>query len=51
MGQKLLGKDTTKVGQGNAFRKKWISKEGAGFVRAVSCPVHLFGSETTKRRE
>ncbi len=33
--QKMLGEETTKVGQSRAFRNKWISKEGAGFVKTV----------------
>ena len=31
-----VGDDTTKIGQAIAFKNKWISKEGDGFVRAVS---------------
>ena len=34
--QRLVGDEAAKVGQGGAFRKKWIAKEGNGFVRAVS---------------
>ena len=31
-----LGDETTKVGQGNAFKNGWIAKEGEGFVKKVS---------------
>lgn len=37
--QKRLGDETTKVGQMRAFKNKWIAKDGAGFVRAVSAYV------------
>ncbi|WVF69528.1 phenylalanine-tRNA ligase, alpha subunit [Kwoniella sp. CBS 6097] len=37
--QKLVGKDVTSIGQGRAFKNKWIAKDGAGFVRAVEAPV------------
>lgn len=30
-----LGDETAKIGQGNAFKNKWISKQGDGFVRLV----------------
>lgn len=36
--QQTLGGETTKIGQSRAFKNKWISKEGAGFVKAV-CPI------------
>ncbi|WWC59732.1 phenylalanine-tRNA ligase, alpha subunit [Kwoniella dejecticola CBS 10117] len=36
--QKLVGADVAKIGQSNAFKKKWISKDGAGFVRAIEQP-------------
>ncbi|WWC68180.1 phenylalanine-tRNA ligase, alpha subunit [Kwoniella pini CBS 10737] len=36
--QKLVGADVAKIGQSNAFKKKWISKDGPGFVRAVEQP-------------
>jgi hypothetical protein len=39
--QKLLGDETAKIGQMRAFKNKWISKEGAGFVRAVSRRAHF----------
>jgi phenylalanyl-tRNA synthetase alpha chain len=41
-----LGPDTTKIGQGKAFKNKWISKEGAGFVKAV-CRIWLQVSVST----
>lgn len=34
--KKLVGDETAKIGQMRAFKNKWIAKEGAGFVRAVS---------------
>lgn len=34
--QEKLGKELATVGQLNAFKKKWIRKQGDGFVRAVS---------------
>jgi hypothetical protein len=45
--QKALGPDTTKIGQGKAFKNKWISKEGAGFVKAVrpSLPLISIAAE------
>jgi hypothetical protein len=44
--QKVVGDETTKVGQGKAFKNKWITKEGSGFVKAVgirviTCFIHL----------
>ncbi|ORY30220.1 tRNA synthetases class II core domain (F)-domain-containing protein [Naematelia encephala] len=36
--KKLLGDETTKIGQMRAFKNKWIAKEGSGFVRAVEAP-------------
>lgn len=33
--QAKLGADVAKVGQLNAFKKKWIKKEGDGFAKAV----------------
>lgn len=32
----MVGDETTKIGQGKAFKNKWITKEGSGFVKAVS---------------
>jgi phenylalanyl-tRNA synthetase alpha chain len=35
--QAALGEDSAKIGQGKAFRNKWIKKRSdGGFVRAVS---------------
>jgi phenylalanyl-tRNA synthetase alpha chain len=34
--QKLVGDDVLKIGQGKALKNKWITKDGAGFIRAVS---------------
>ena len=31
--KKKVGADTAKVGQGQAFKKGWIGKDGAGLVR------------------
>ncbi|CAG8543974.1 15932_t:CDS:10 [Funneliformis caledonium] len=36
--QKLLG-DTTKIGQGQAFKNKWITKNGNNLIRAVDSIV------------
>lgn len=33
--EKRVGAETAKLGQANAFKKKWITKEGAGLVRIV----------------
>lgn len=33
----LVGSEVAKIGQSNAFRNKWIGKEGDGFVKLVSC--------------
>lgn len=33
--QAELGNDVAQVGQLNAFKKKWIKRQGAGFSRAV----------------
>lgn len=30
------GDEVVKVGQSNAFKNKWIGKEGAGFVKLVT---------------
>ena len=37
--QQLVGSESAKVGQGAAFKNKWIGKEGDGFVKTVSHPV------------
>lgn len=35
--QAAVGKESASVGQGRAFKAKWIGKEGGGFVKLV-CP-------------
>jgi hypothetical protein len=35
-----------KIGQGKALKNKWIKKDGAGFIRAVSA---LFDSSGSSR--
>ena len=44
--EKRVGAESAKVGQGRAFKNKWIAKEGAGFVKLVSfarlCPSGTF---------
>jgi phenylalanyl-tRNA synthetase alpha chain len=39
--QAELGNDVAQVGQLNAFKKKWIKRQGAGFSRAVSPDILL----------
>ena len=40
--QEKVGAETAKIGQGQAFKNKWIGKEGEGLVKLVSLPVrHL----------
>ncbi|KAJ7068410.1 phenylalanine-tRNA ligase [Mycena amicta] len=34
--KKLVGDDTASVGQGRAFKNKWIGKDGDGFVQTAS---------------
>lgn len=36
-----LGEETAKVGQGRAFKNKWIAKEGNGFVKNVSQSLYI----------
>lgn len=40
--QTKVGVETAKIGQGQAFKNKWIGKEGDGLVKLVSCfsPPH-----------
>ena len=33
--KKLVGDETAKIGQGRAFKNKWIGKDGAGLVKTV----------------
>lgn len=35
--QERLGKSVASVGQSAAFKRKWIKKQGTGFVRSVGC--------------
>lgn len=35
--QDAVGKESASVGQGRAFKAKWIGKEGNGFVK-LACP-------------
>lgn len=39
--QALLGPEITKIGQSNAFKRKWIAKKGDTFAQAVSQSVFL----------
>lgn len=42
--EKAVGdKNYTKVGQGKAFKEKWISKTKGGFVRSIPLPVRSIG--------
>lgn len=34
--EQLVGGEVAKIGQGRAFKNKWISKEGAGLVKLVN---------------
>lgn len=36
-----IGGEAAKVGQGRAFKNKWIAKEGSGFVKLVSAALRL----------
>ena len=33
--QEAVGKESASVGQGRAFKAKWIGKEGDGFIKLV----------------
>lgn len=35
--QEAVGRESASVGQGRAFKAKWIGKEGGGFVK-LACP-------------
>ncbi len=37
--KKLVGDETSKVGQGRAFKNGWIGKEGDGLVKLVGLPT------------
>ena len=45
--EERVGAETAKIGQGRAFKNKWIGKEGDGLVKLVRiCPMvaHVTGS-------
>ena len=49
--QQAIGKESASVGQGRAFKAKWIGKEGNGFVKLVclrggSMVIHVSDSLT-----
>ena len=35
--KKAVGDESASIGQGRAFKSKWIGKEGNGFVKLVGC--------------
>ena len=37
--QQVVGKESASVGQGRAFKAKWIGKEGDGFVKLVGSDI------------
>ena len=37
--QEAVGKESASVGQGRAFKAKWIGKEGDGFVKLVCLSI------------
>lgn len=39
--EKRVGTETAKLGQANAFKKKWITKDGAGLVRIVCEAIYI----------
>ena len=39
--EKRVGAETAKLGQANAFKKKWITKDGSGLVKIVYNFSHL----------
>jgi phenylalanyl-tRNA synthetase alpha chain len=39
--QEALGKESASVGQGRAFKAKWIGKEGDGFVKLVRLHIRI----------
>ena len=39
--QQAVGKESASVGQGRAFKAKWIGKEGDGFVKLVRLNIKL----------
>ena len=43
--EQLVGGEVAKIGQGRAFKNKWIAKESNGLVRLVSqvlCQIMTF---------
>lgn len=42
--EKLLGSEISKVGQGRAFKNKWIGKEGNNLVKLVRPTSSIFPS-------
>ena len=38
--QEKVGAETAKIGQGQAFKNKWIGKEGNGLVKLVRQLIH-----------
>lgn len=45
--EQMVGAETAKVGQGRAFKNKWIGKEGDGLVKLVRLPIFMFDSPLT----
>lgn len=39
--QQAVGKESASVGQGRAFKAKWIGKEGDGFVKLVRFNIRV----------
>jgi len=48
--KKAVGDESAKVGQGNAFKRGWIAKEGDGLVKIVSTETLLFYLSIYARR-
>ena len=40
--QGVVGKESASVGQGRAFKAKWIGKEGNGFVKLVCVDIGVW---------
>jgi len=40
--QQAVGKESASVGQGRAFKAKWIGKEGDGFVKLVCLDIEVW---------
>lgn len=40
--QEAVGKESASVGQGRAFKAKWIGKEGNGFVKLVCLNIKVW---------